>query len=112
MPRDNGHGPVCFCGCGNGERTRSGGQQSTPRRRKRHDGTERRFPADNGTVNGLPAHVQQSGQRTMAYHGLDHEGKIVTNDGTNAAYVRDEDGYVPVDYVEGSSRDPYEGYYR
>lgn len=109
MPRDNGHLPSCFCGCGNGERFRAGDQNPSRgrpiRKRKKRD-----FPASNGTVNGQPAYVQQNDTRTVAYYGPDNVGKIVTNDGVNAAYVRDEDGRTIVNYREGHDTDPYQEY--
>jgi hypothetical protein len=40
VPRDNGHGPACFCGCGNGERTngRIMPRPERPRRSRRQPG--------------------------------------------------------------------------
>lgn len=66
--------------------------------------TNRSFEASNGTVDGQPAYVQQDGDRTVAYSGSDNIGKIVTNDGLNADYVRDDDGN-PI--VDSQSLDPY-----
>lgn len=69
--------------------------------------SNRAFPANNGTVNGQSAYVQQSGDRTVAYESSDQVGKIVTNDGLNASYVRDDTGKV---IVNDNRDDPYEPY--
>lgn len=71
---------------------------------QRRSGSNRSFPANNGSVNGRPAFVQQSGGRTVAYTGRDRTGKIVSNDGVNADYVRNDDGTTEVD---SQSPDPY-----
>jgi hypothetical protein len=48
--------------------------------------------------------VQQRGDRTVAYSGPKNVGKVVSNDGLNADYVRNDDGEVVVD---NQSPDPY-----
>lgn len=77
--------------------------------RRQSKQSQRPFPSDNGTVGGQPAYVQQSGGRTVGYFGRDHEGKIVSNDGLNADYLRDDEGNVSIDHREGSTKDPYGG---
>lgn len=74
--------------------------------------SERKFPADNGAVGGQSAYVQQDGSRTVGYFGQDHEGKIVSNDGVNAAYLRDDQGNVSINYKQDSDDDPYAEYNR
>lgn len=71
---------------------------------RRRSGSNRSFPRNNGSENGRPAYVQQNGDRTVAYTGRDRTGKIVSNDGVNADYVRNDDG-TPV--VDSQSPDPY-----
>jgi len=66
--------------------------------------SNRNFPADNGTVDGQPAYVKRSGSRTDAYSGPGKLSHVVTNDGENASYVRNDDGEVVVD---DQSPDPY-----
>lgn len=92
-------------------------QQRVRRERRDRQRQEQRparsFPPDNGTVNGQPAYVQQADPRIVAYYGEGHEGKIVTNDGINASYVRDPNGYVVLDYhPTEEGHNPYEGYFR
>lgn len=73
MPRDNGHGPSCFCGCGNGERTRSGGWQRPPRperlRRSRRREVDDRFGT--GEYYATRTH-------TAPVHGMTSDGEPVT----------------------------------
>lgn len=78
---------------GNG---RSGGGRSR--------NSNRSFPANNGTVGGRSGYVQRSGERTVAYSGPDNQGKLVSNDGVNADYIRDDDGRTVLD---SQSPDPY-----
>lgn len=66
--------------------------------------TNRSFPADNGTVDGQSAYILKDGDRTEAYTGPEHEGKVVTNDGVNAEYLRDDDGNV---IMNSNAPDPY-----
>lgn len=66
--------------------------------------SNRAFPANNGTVDGKPGYVQQSGGRTVGYSGPGNVGKIVSNDGMNASYVRNDDGEAVLD---DNSPDPY-----
>ncbi|HSE61194.1 MAG TPA: hypothetical protein VLA88_02780 [Candidatus Saccharimonadales bacterium] len=93
-----------------------GSKQKLGRAAVQHAGRERNrtsrresrsFPSNNGTVNGQPAYVQQTADRTTAYFGEGQEGKVVTNDGITASYVRDEDGHVPYD---DAMSDPSAGY--
>lgn len=67
----------------------------------------RDFPEDNGSVSGQSAYIKQSGDRTEAYHGQFHQGKVVSNDGINASFVRDENGNVVADDSKDDPYDPY-----
>lgn len=69
--------------------------------------SDRSFPPNNGSVAGQPAYVEQNGDRTVGYYGQDNMGKIVSNDGLNASYVREPNGQVIVDDAQ---RQPYEPY--
>lgn len=89
----NGHDLYCFCGCGNGQRANG---QPVPRRK-------REFPPDNATVGGEPGYATQKGDRTQAWWGSDKLSEIVTNDGVNAAYIREGD----IDVVDENNDDPY-----
>jgi len=73
-------------------------------RNKSRSSSSRRFPASNGTVDGNPGYVQKSGDRTVGYSGPGNVGKIVSNDGVNASYLRNDDGEVVLD---DNSPDPY-----
>lgn len=66
--------------------------------------SNRSFPANNGSVDGRSAYVQRSGDRTVAYSGPDNQGKVVSNDGLNADYVRNDDGTT---VVNSESPDPH-----
>lgn len=66
--------------------------------------SDRSFPPDNGTVDGKPASIEQDGKRTVAYSGPEKVGKVVTNDGENASYLRNDDG-TPV--LDDNAVDPY-----
>ena len=92
--------PLSDCACNGCSRARRSEERSSSRR-----GGQRSFPPNNATVNGQPGYATQSGDRTRAWWGDDKESEVVTNDGLNASYVR-EDGVDIVDDRLGLD-DPY-----
>lgn len=70
-----------------------------------NSGSNRRFSEPNGAVDDQPANVTRKGDRTVAYFGEDNVGKVVSNDGMNASYLRNEDGRV---VVNDATEQPYD----
>lgn len=91
--------PIPGCSCNKCTRAADRDAERQSRRSQRR----REFPPDNATVSGQSGYAKQRDDRIQAWWGEQKESEIATNDGVNAAYLR-EDG---TDIVDEAQDDPY-----